>query len=969
MKKFLFLLFLTVRLLAATGDISVRSIGAEGYYAILTVDGFTSGAKYASDLRGSIPGTFTSGTFTDGETVTQTGGAAKAVIVGAQSSGTSLSIKSLQGGMVSISGNWTGGSSGAVFAGTGSPAMIPGANTPFFTVTSQGYDATGTLGTVLRTVYITSVVRIPWATSTVNGTFTSGTFTDGETATQGTTGATAVIVGSQSAGTKLRMKTFIGNEDNTHVWTGGTSGATFTASAVRSVLTTGIPDELVTGSAMIFRAALSMPIYANDTATLTVPAGYITNTGGSSQTSNALSAASVTISSTLVYPKVVMRFVQPEFERWTGDTLVEVEAFHPFGMACVKIDCADASGHNATQQIVTQMMPTTVQGDARVIGVFAATVPVSALTQGDVLTGRARAYPVVGNAASVCDSDTSADGVAAPSADLTPLMAYCDKSNVKACYASVNGVGGSPAVAATAASARTTPYDTIANALTALKSYNNSNNSDNSLNNCIILMQNGSYTGPGTFTGSNTKSFCTIQGDLANGATIAGVIISTATNAAFNGYLKVKNVTITASGSGVFRGNASTGAFCLEGCVINSTSTSFDYAWVCLWGMRNTIVTFTQGFNAFGANKGPWKFIRGNSAPPALLVSGMTYCVTGNAGISGGTFQQTGNANGNPVSDNFICSWNEYLAYTNLFSIAWAPEGTNITKGGAMVGNLVERITSTTTALNTINGDNCAINNVSNIYLIHNSFMGARNNENYQEYGNVVGTRSNWFELYNLYYDFNTKTDGFQNANRTVADGVFTSGNTTITSATAAFVAGDVGQNLSADGIPGGLTTIASRTNGTTVVLTVAPTVTQTAATIWIRNYGKAGNRVGNWAWVNGCGVYGNRYEITNFPREFAGLNTGTLGTSTANLAGYVGNRSAGFSTSATGNGDYRLMTNSTARNIVPIGGQLISNDLRGVRYTNNGTGSSGALQFNSANLVATTTTTINPATTTTLQP
>jgi lysophospholipase L1-like esterase len=76
---------------------------------------------------------------------------------------------------------------------------------------------------------------------------------------------------------------------------------------------------------------------------------------------------------------------------------------------------------------------------------------------------------------------------------------------------------------------------------------------------------------------------------------------------------------------------------------------------------------------------------------------------------------------------------------------------------------------------------------------------------------------------------------------RTVTDGVTTSASTTITSATAAFVASDVGFLITGAGIPTG-TTIASITNGTTAVLSVAATVTASAVTLNITQQTGTGN-------------------------------------------------------------------------------------------------------------------------------
>lgn len=66
---------------------------------------------------------------------------------------------------------------------------------------------------------------------------------------------------------------------------------------------------------------------------------------------------------------------------------------------------------------------------------------------------------------------------------------------------------------------------------------------------------------------------------------------------------------------------------------------------------------------------------------------------------------------------------------------------------------------------------------------------------------------------------------------RSVSDAATTNGDATLTSATAAFTAGDVGKPVSGTGIPAG-TTIASVTNATTVELSAAATATAAGVTV-----------------------------------------------------------------------------------------------------------------------------------------
>src|SRR6266446_1671862 len=70
--------------------------------------------------------------------------------------------------------------------------------------------------------------------------------------------------------------------------------------------------------------------------------------------------------------------------------------------------------------------------------------------------------------------------------------------------------------------------------------------------------------------------------------------------------------------------------------------------------------------------------------------------------------------------------------------------------------------------------------------------------------------------------------------NVTFADGVSTNASTTYTSATATFVTGDVGKVISGTNIPPG-TYIASRTSGTSIVLSQAATATGSGLSFTIR--------------------------------------------------------------------------------------------------------------------------------------
>lgn len=763
----------------------------------------------------------------------------------------------------------------ACVSGLGTNNALTGLEKLVLTVTSLGFDAAGNATTVVRSVYGTAIVR----KVTPNDTLKDATFD--------ATNTTIRIAFNENIFAKDKAG-------------GGNSGTDITCVML---------------------------------------AGFITATA---KASLAQSSFTVTNNSTLAYPKCVGRWAWPGFERVTRNFLVEMTGYHPYArnrnpFACVKFDCTDEHSNSAVQQVITNMSISLRGGDAKAVSVYAATIPVSALTQGDVLTVRFRTYPWLGDSTSVLDTDTSADGIAAPSADLTPLMELLDKNDTLACYASVDGVGaGTPTVQTTAALARTTPYSTLATARTALKAFNNTNHSDNSLNNCIVLMQNGTYSGAGTFTGANTKSRCIVKADLANGATEAGVVFSTALNQVDNSYMKYEDVTFSGSGAGMVRGNAAATVW-LHSCTLNHTSTSFCYLWKLCQATQNTITALTQGLNSFSTNIGPWGLIRGNSGP-STPITGHSYCTIGNTQIIPG-FLLTGNTAGNPISDGIVVGWNQGLNYNGILG-SWALN-TDIVKGIAFIGNLFEKITENTAPLFQISADNSSTNITNNVYLVNNTMVGQRENLNYQEGGNVASTRNNWYDQYNLFRDFNTKTDTFTNAARTVNDAVFVNGSAIVTSATAAFVAGDAGKVLSTPTcLTGGLGAIATRDSAVQVTLTAPAIASNTAQKIGINGYIADANRIGNWAFVYGAGCKGSRYEVANFPRDFAGIDVAVVGSIGQ---GYVSDKSVAGT--GAGNGDYSLTAGAPGLNRIPIGLAPFPFDLSGNPIANDGTGNAGAMQ------------------------
>lgn len=717
-------------------------------------------------------------------------------------------------------------------------------------------------------------------------------------------------------------------------------------------------DESLVEDRLRTRIAFSMPVFVKDKAgegnsgtdiVATVLAGLVINTGGGGQVNNPAASITVTNNSTLTYPKVVGRWAQPGFERWTGDKLVEFVCFHPFArdgkpVSCVAFDCSDGT-FSAAQQVSTAMTASKAfPGEANTVWTYSATIPVANLSQGATATVRARCYPWIGDSSSILDTDVSADGIAAPHPLLTPLMGYVDKLNTKAVYVSLNPTTtGIPQPSSSKETARANSYASLATAFTAAKTYNNAVNGVNTLDNVYVLCQNGNYTAAGTFLGNNTLSWCTIQADTENGASKSGVVFNTPTNQVFTGYLKYENVSFAGTASGMFRGSATLGQLWLDHCAFGYAAGTQWYAWLAAYMTRTVFTAGTQNLSGTTNNPVAWALVRGNDLTALTSKSAHSHCLIGNKNLTVNCVA-TGLANG-PQADGSFIGWNSAYSLSNTVPFVLDNITDNTLKGMAFVGNVAERIGGTTAAFVRFVADSGVNIAANNIYFAHNTILGARFNSNYLEVGNYAPNRLNWYDFYNCLEENNVKADVFQSANtppgRIVSDGVITAGSPIVSSATANFIAGDVGQNLSFEQLPDGITTVKTLISSTSVELNASSLESATGVTFYIRSYGRDSRRVSNWSWLNGCGVIGSRYRQTNFPRDNDGINT-SIGP-----VAFVSDRS--LEGTGTGGGDYRPANGSTLLNLVPAGGAVLPGDLNGRPISNLGSASAGALQLRAA--------------------
>jgi hypothetical protein len=523
-------------------------------------------------------------------------------------------------------------------------------------------------------------------------------------------------------------------------------------------------NESVAAGTLTIKVALSDFIYASDTAiTATLASGVYTKTA---VPNNTATAVAVTNNSTLAYPKVVGRWAWPGYERVTADFLVEAAVFNRFGqngspVAAVIFTASDTHG-NSVSQTASAMTKTTRTGDANQVLVYAATMPVASLTQGDIITVQFVAYPWVGGSDATLNTSVLADGYAQPNERLGPLTALNDKSGTYGVgYAHVasggNDTTGTVYSSAAAAEAGSS-YLTIEKAAQGLRTYHNANHSRDNAGGGTVLLAEGSYTFPGASVvskGASMDTWLTIK--PASTASRANTILSASGGAVtFNATrLKVEGLTASSTDGFMFGARLGTDVLWLHGNSLNLSGLEPTYYWSPAYATQNQITSLTNGFSHQGVDDNPWALVRGNTATTIIRAS--LYAMLGNAQVQP-FFLEATNAPGQQISDNAVFAFNTLKSWSGPSTMAY---GTTITRGVAYVQNLIETIDAAQPLLQIADNGTPVASTTNNIILWHNTFAGQRVNLGYNDDGSVAADRLNWSDKFNIFEDWNTKGDAY----------------------------------------------------------------------------------------------------------------------------------------------------------------------------------------------------------------
>jgi hypothetical protein len=513
------------------------------------------------------------------------------------------------------------------------------------------------------------------------------------------------------------------------------------------------PDETVSGDDVIIKIPLSNPVYNDDiTVVANVLAGWYTQDGNASL---AASGVSVTNNSTLDYPRVVGNWAVRQCQTFGTVAHIEFSAFHKFAengrpVACVVFTATD--GTHTVTQTVTEMA---VSADSPIsaISTYPADMDLSTMTDLSVVTFTAVAYPWVGDANSILNTN---DGV-----NTFPTPLYCnlqgrvDKNDVHGkCVVSSAGNDATGAVYATRALAEAgNAYLTIAAALTALAAYNNTNAGHNDAGGGIIYCVDGTYTINTANGGTGMKEWVTIT--PATGATKAGVIIQAAANNAAMPYrLQLSGVTFSGT---TYLLSGATKCVSFHDCILATTSTSYTVYGFGYGSATNNTGSTPRGFGEFSTNAMNWGLVRGNDMSISTACIG--FCVLGNRNVRIGT--RTNVASATPLNDNLVYAFNITGAGSVITQMLIA-DRESIVHGVAIIQNLIIRYGAQTETLVSISAD-ATVTNTNNVLLHNNTFVGARCNLGYND--TATGgpyPQLNWSIKNNIFSNYNNKDDTYQ---------------------------------------------------------------------------------------------------------------------------------------------------------------------------------------------------------------
>ena len=508
------------------------------------------------------------------------------------------------------------------------------------------------------------------------------------------------------------------------------------------------PDETISGSNVIIKIALSEFIYAGDTVTVSVSAGWFTH-GGSPN--NSVSDLAVTNNSTLNPAKVIGNWATADYQTIIGTSgHFEFIAFHRFEIDCVKITYSDAHGHSVTSTI-SQLTKST-DSPVNTILVYQDDPDFTSFIDGDICTARAVVYPKIGDATAIMDTG---DGVnTAPTPLYHNLSFRLDKTDKhgKTCVSSTGNDTTGAVYSTQAAAEAGNHFATIAAALTALQTYNNVNAGHNDAGGGKIFLGEGTW-GHNSSNGGTCTEWVTVT-RMSTAQKSNTILQPSAANSNIPSKFRVEGLTVT--GSNIFYA-ASTKCIYFKECDFNMTNTMSNVYGHVYGVAHNCTGYLSKGFYPFSTVPSSWALLRGNNMSDRTR--SIAFVLLGNKNIS---VENKTDIAAWVLNDNLVYAFNEVGDGTNTTTQVKLSNLFDITHGVAIVQNLIKRYSTRGEPLVWIAGDE-STTTAHNVIIWHNTIVGARANLAYDNPpGGGTHYRLNWSIRNNIFNEYNNKDDTFQ---------------------------------------------------------------------------------------------------------------------------------------------------------------------------------------------------------------
>jgi len=525
-----------------------------------------------------------------------------------------------------------------------------GTPTITLTVTSKGFDNTGTLGTIVRTVVVTDVLRKPDPNETAQD----------EVDAAGDCTTTFVLSDFIFAGDIVVMDTLAG-------WAQDGSGTPVIAELFDTVTITN--SSALTYSQIKPVARWAMPEIGH----------YITS-----------GTQHVELCAFSAYPQ-------------SGGKQV----------AAVKFTIDDGGGNTNTVTVTEATVSTLYSNDQHAVLVYEADLPISGLNDG-AATIRAQVYPWVGGDTGTEDAIRDSNDGTENFFDFEVYIDTANGYPPVYAYVKDGAAGSAPAVSETRGDVENDDtvkcYADAGAAMEAIKAYNSTNYSRPDEGNGRVLLGDGTNRFIGTNSTTTTGRpavWCTIE--PSSGSTVT-INIPTSSGTTGRRMLHYSGITInqtSANATGIDMADDTDGRVWFDGCTCTDGN---DYVPLVRYRVRKTYWTNGDATNlnlgAFGASNTTVPLVRASNLTPADGDAGKADCMIG-CTLNGFGLKET-SANWD-APDNGMLAFSSLLDISNPGLILG--EALNV-KSFAIVQNVIEMTTAAAAIVVSADSDNTTAENI-----------------------------------------------------------------------------------------------------------------------------------------------------------------------------------------------------------------------------------------------------------------